>query len=68
MRTAVQHLCASITPVLAEVVTLDAVVVELSSLVSDPGAIRQSWHPDSLLPSLVGAPLYTCFIALQVHL
>lgn len=65
VRDALQCLCSHISSLLEEVVTLDAFVVELSALVSDPGAIRQPWHPDSLLPSLVGAPLYTCFVALQ---
>ena len=65
VRAALRSLCSSISPVLEELVTLDALVVELSSLIAEPGAIRQPWHPDSLLPSLVGTPLYTCFIALQ---
>ena len=65
VRVALQQLAAKLTSLLAEVVTVEARVVELSSLIADPGATRQAWHPDSLLPSLVGAPLYTCFVALQ---
>ena len=65
VRVALQQLAAKLTTLLAEVVTVEARVVELSSLIADPGAARQPWHPDSLLPSLVGAPLFTCFVALQ---
>jgi|UPI000581AF7B ectoine hydroxylase-related dioxygenase (phytanoyl-CoA dioxygenase family) len=42
----------------------DAVLYELSCLISDPGSQRQVMHPDT--PYLNDDPaLYTCFIALQ---
>jgi hypothetical protein len=65
VRDALQSLCAAISPIVAELLTLDAFVVELASLISDPGAKEQIYHPDTLLPNLVGTPLYTCFVALQ---
>ena len=65
VRTALRCLCMRLTPVLEQVATLDALVVELATLISDPGAVRQTWHPDSTLPSTSGAPLYTMFVALQ---
>ena len=65
VRDALRALCTSIGPILEQSLTSEACVVELSSLISDPGATCQQWHPDSLLPSLVGAPLITCFVALQ---
>ena len=63
---ALHSVCAGLGPILEEVLTADATVVELATMISDPGAAQQAYHPDSLLPSLVGAPLITCFIALQV--
>jgi len=39
--------------------------VELASMITDPGATQQYFHTDTLLPSGCGAPLYTCFVALQ---
>jgi len=62
---ALHSVCAGLGPILEEVLTADATVVELATMISDPGAAQQAYHPDSLLPSLVGAPLITCFIALQ---
>lgn len=65
MREALLRVCAAIAPLIEHCLTLDALVAELSCLISNPGAIRQPWHPDSLLPSPCGVPLYTCFVALQ---
>ena len=41
----------------------DAVLYELSALVSEPGSPRQPIHPDN--PYQPCAPLLTCFVALQ---
>lgn len=65
VRRAIHAICTALCPLLEAVMTLDARVVELSSLISDPGAKPQLYHTDSLLPSRCGAPLYTCFVALQ---
>jgi ectoine hydroxylase-related dioxygenase (phytanoyl-CoA dioxygenase family) len=50
-----------------ELLTSNAVLYELSCLISDPGSPRQNIHPDN--PFLVSLPneptLLTCFIALQ---
>uniref|UniRef100_A0A7S0L189 Phytanoyl-CoA dioxygenase n=1 Tax=Coccolithus braarudii TaxID=221442 RepID=A0A7S0L189_9EUKA len=62
---AAHGLCAALCPILEQALTIDAVVVELAAMVSDPGAKQQAYHPDSLLPSWCGSPLYTVFVALQ---
>lgn len=43
----------------------DAVLYELSCLISDPGSQRQVFHPDTPFIAGKGSVLYTCFIALQ---
>jgi len=43
----------------------DAVLYELSCLISDPGSDRQNVHPDTPCTAGEEAVLYTCFIALQ---
>lgn len=43
----------------------DAVLYELSCLISDPGSQRQVVHPDTPYIDGKGPILYTCFIALQ---
>ena len=65
VRQALHALCMAVSPIIEELLTLDAVVVELASLISDPGARQQDYHPDSVLPSTCGTPLYTVFVALQ---
>lgn len=65
VQAALRRVGAAVAPLLEAVITLDSLVAELSCLISDPGAIRQSWHPDSLLPSQCATPLFTCFVALQ---
>ena len=65
VREVLRKLCSALGPLLEQVVTLDARIVELSSIISDPGAKPQQYHSDTLLPSTSGAPIYTCFLALQ---
>jgi hypothetical protein len=65
VREVLRKLCNALGPLLEQVVTLDARIVELASMISDPGALPQQYHSDTLLPSTCGAPVYTCFIALQ---
>ena len=43
----------------------DAILYELSCLMSDPGSQRQVIHPDTPFIEGKGPVLYTCFIALQ---
>ena len=62
---ALNSLCSAIGPIMEQTLTSEAVVMELSTLISDPGASSQNYHADSILPSVYGAPLITCFVALQ---
>eukprot|EP01050_Picozoa_sp_SAG11_P011845 SAG11_NODE_1282_length_5310_cov_24.980426_5_plen_410_part_00 len=54
---------ASISQLLADLLTADALVCELATLITDGGAQRQPLHPDTILDG--GAGLATCFVALQ---
>eukprot|EP01052_Picozoa_sp_SAG31_P043206 SAG31_NODE_7122_length_1783_cov_1.274941_2_plen_140_part_00 len=57
---------SKLLPALTELVSDEARLCELSSLISDGGSARQPLHPDTAWQ--VGlAPLVTCFIALQVY-
>ena len=62
---ALRTICAALSPILEQTLTSDAIIVELSTLISDPGTNEQQWHSDSVLPSKCGASLITCFVALQ---
>ena len=50
---------------IASILSEDAVLYELSCLMSDPGSQRQVIHPDTPFIEGKGPVLYTCFIALQ---
>ncbi len=50
---------------IASILGEDAVLYELSCLMSDPGSQRQVVHPDTPFIEGKGPVLYTCFIALQ---
>lgn len=50
---------------MAALLTDNAVLYELSCLMSDPGSQRQVVHPDTPVFENKEAVLYTCFIALQ---
>lgn len=50
---------------IASILSDDAVLYELSCLMSDPGSQRQVIHPDTPFIEGRGPVLYTCFIALQ---
>lgn len=65
VRGVLQKICTAVGPLMEQVATLDARIVELASLISDPTAKAQQYHSDTLLPSTCGAPVYTCFVALQ---
>jgi len=60
-------LCQSAVKDLIETVLTDqAVLYELSCLISDPGSQRQVMHPDNpMIPGREEPTLLTCFIALQ---
>lgn len=63
--------CQSAVKTLVETILSDqAVLYELSCLISDPGSQRQTMHPDNpWIPGREEPTLLTCFIALQdVHL
>ena len=62
VKKVLSSLCAALEPLLVEVVTEDALVVELSCVVSDPGSACQPWHSDTAWAPM---PLYTVFVALQ---
>ena len=49
--------------VLREACGVDATLVELAALVSDPGSMRQPIHPDTVYTQ--DPTVYTCFVALQ---
>ena len=51
-----------IAPLLASVAGQEALVAELSCLISDAGAPPQAWHPDTLAS---GDPVFSLFVALQ---
>ena len=61
----------NMAPLLREAVTDGAMLHEISSLVADPGALRQCIHADTIVlpcpqyPHVSMKPLYTFFIALQ---
>ena len=59
---AVSNLVAALHPLLQEIATEDSMLVELSSIISDPGALRQPLHSDT---AWAPWPLYTIFVALQ---
>lgn len=50
---------------ISTILTENAVLYELSCLMSDPGSQRQVVHPDTPYIEGKGPVLYTCFIALQ---
>lgn len=62
---------SALRPLLAEAVTDDGMIHEISSFVADPGSPRQCVHCDTIVlpcpqfPSVSMEPIYTCFIALQ---
>ena len=58
----------ALAPVLANILTTDAELVELASLVADPGAAEQRLHPDTPITNTgfgMHCCLITAFIALQ---
>ena len=58
----------ALAPVLANILTTDAELVELASLVADPGAAEQRLHPDTPITKTgfgMHCCLLTAFIALQ---
>jgi ectoine hydroxylase-related dioxygenase (phytanoyl-CoA dioxygenase family) len=69
VKQALRHILekSSVKQTIEELLTSDAVLYELSCLISDSGSPRQNIHPDN--PFLVNQPneptLLTCFIALQ---
>jgi ectoine hydroxylase-related dioxygenase (phytanoyl-CoA dioxygenase family) len=54
-----------VTKTVSSILGKDAVLYELSCLISDPGSQRQVTHPDTPYGSDDEPVLYTCFIALQ---
>ena len=62
VKNALRSLVTALFPLLEQIVTCDAFLVELASVVSDPGARRQPFHSDT---AWAPWPLYTIFIALQ---
>lgn len=63
-----QILCkSSVTHTINELLSSEAVLYELSCLISDPGSERQNIHPDNpFLDNMANEPtLLTCFVALQ---
>ena len=62
VRSALCNLCEALHPLLREVVTDEALLAELSCVVSDPGSVSQPLHSDTAWAPM---PLYTVFIALQ---
>ena len=57
---------SAIASTLQQLLGKDAVLYELSCLISDPGSHRQVIHPDTPCASANEEPvLYTCFVALQ---
>lgn len=59
-----EALCESaLGATLQELLGPEAILYELSCLISDPGSDRQVMHPDT--PYAPDAVLYTCFMALQ---
>jgi len=71
VKASMQEALKSILPLLVPTVGQNALLHEVSSVVSDPGAPRQCVHADTIVlpcpsyPSASMEPLYTCFIALQ---
>lgn len=62
VKNALRSLVTALFPLLEQIVTCDAFLVELASVISDPGAQRQPFHSDT---AWAPWPLYTIFIALQ---
>jgi len=59
---------SAVKEVIETVFTDQAVLYELSCLISDPGSQRQVMHPDNpMIPGREEPTLLTCFIALQVR-
>ena len=50
---------------IADLLSKDAILYELSCLISDPGSQRQVMHPDTPCAAGEDAVLFTCFVALQ---
>lgn len=65
VQEAVECLVQASWEVLEQRVSAEGRLVELSCLVSDPCAKRQSLHPDTPCDERSCAPLITCFVALQ---
>lgn len=71
VQRALREAVSRLGPLLREAVGADALLHEVSTLVSDPGAPRQCVHADTIVlpspqfPNASMAPLYTFFIALQ---
>lgn len=65
VKSALRSLCTALAPLFEQVTTVEADIVELAAMITDTGAEQQMYHTDTLLPSGCGAPLYTCFVALQ---
>jgi len=59
---------SAVKEVIETMFTDQAVLYELSCLISDPGSQRQVMHPDNpMIPGREEPTLLTCFIALQVR-
>lgn len=71
IRSAVSEAMINLKPMLLHAVGPNAMLHEISSVISDPGAPRQCIHADTIVlpclqyPDAIMEPLYTCFIALQ---
>ena len=64
VRAAVLEAVAAVAPLLAEVITDEALICELACIVSDPGAPRQQLHADTKIGPDQGW-LVSMFVALQ---
>ena len=57
---------SAVKPLIESVFTDEAILYELSCLISEPGSQRQVMHPDNpIIPGREKPTLLTCFIALQ---
>lgn len=65
VREAIECLAVALRGILERCVSREADLVELSCLVSGPGAARQPVHPDLDCSGTLRAPLLTAFVALQ---